>query len=754
MVQMRVPCSPSLPLSIARRKSMCNVLELKHFVTTLSGFMPFMSSSFIAVVTDYCKACMLSRMFSAEEATSVWVELVEKRGEEIEREYGRGFDHSQSFAARQEISRSQLRHWDASARSWIQTADDVHLLQQKRLMLFAKNVDQPVNDHPLVYQSVIGAWKNAMTAIECLLKGMPQMIHEGAVLLALSAWHIYPDIIVMKREETVETKFQDSLVPVGGLLTIPTKRLNEQDGSGVRWSLSLAHLRYYGEPVKISRYSGAELSRITFEQLGIVVLGSIAAGWGYDQVDELQDVAKFFTEMWGYLERYHEDQVNTAWKEKQEERADLDRERKKLLEREESKGAEKEKLNGLRGYLLPEEHIEPDEAADKDALTVKIQASSVVHHFLTCDSGWMAHLVNVSRKFLHSTAAGDIDITALAKLGQRRGRIFLGHKRNHPPSVFGLRRAQTRLRLLKNEEKRIMALRRIALECGLDKLPEGAVLIRYYHLPPIEQSFRGHYEYASAIPHTRYTSTQGTRSSLRLEAKGHSRWIGFSRCDCAGDCHDCVCAASSAKCTAKCHPTVTVQRQCSRYNSRLQKDSWQFGDEKRASDIAAIDEDCFSLGDTFVKGWEVPQNDSADDAHNGEENEEETQGGRKIQLRSQIQRATKFQWCNAPKQFSLNDEGNFQQRKNVTFKLLCGDPQTAAIYLRIEQPACQETDDARQWKFQLGEITKVFENNSFTEISPNDLVTFLTNLGPRSESEDSKKGTKSNMRHVCHFILP
>jgi hypothetical protein len=164
-------------------------------------------------------------------------------------------------------------------------------------MLFAKNIDKPVNENPLVYRSVISAWTDAMTAMECLLKWMPQMIRDGAVLLGLFAWHIYPDMVVMKREATVETKFNDSLIPIGGLLTIPTERVAEQDGRGVCWSLSLAHLRFYGEPVKVYRSSGAEMSRITFEQLSVVVLGCVTAGWGYDQPSELTDVARFFAEL-------------------------------------------------------------------------------------------------------------------------------------------------------------------------------------------------------------------------------------------------------------------------------------------------------------------------------------------------------------------------------------------------------------------------------------------------------------------------
>ena len=45
-----------------------------------------------------------------------------------------------------------------------------------------------------------------------------------------------------------------------------------------RWSLSLVHLRFYGEAVVSLMSSGISTSRVTFDRLGIAVLGSMVAG--------------------------------------------------------------------------------------------------------------------------------------------------------------------------------------------------------------------------------------------------------------------------------------------------------------------------------------------------------------------------------------------------------------------------------------------------------------------------------------------
>jgi hypothetical protein len=689
---------------------------------------------------------MLSRIFSSEQATSVWVELVEHRIKELKQQHGQQYGHPLSATAMQDISRAHLRNWDASARSWVQTADEVKVLQGKQLMLFAKNIDTQVDDKTTVYESVISAWKNAMIAMENLLKGMPQMVQGGAVLLGLSAWHIYPDMVVLKNESTVETKFDDILVPKGGLMTIPTKHISTEDGEGVRWSLSLAHLRFYGEPVKISRSSGAELSRITFDQLALVILDAIARGWGFDEVEDVTRVAQFFTRLWAYLGRYLEHTTSLAlvdYDHKMQEQYDQDMKAwlnsrtAPSINRPQSQIQRENNTRDPARVRAPNAKTDIQVATEKVALVDDFLKKSLVHQFLEYRSGWFSRLVRAAQKYLDSTAENDLEPVALAKLGQRRGGVFLGPKRAHSAPVFGMLRPTVRIRMLGSEEDRIHILRRIASESGLDALPEGSVIIRYLHRRPLRPR-QSNYEYATAFPVARYQSSRGVRPRNQAEVKGHARWIGFPACNCADDtCELCACGGYDVKCTLRCHRTITSQRKCPRFNNKLKNLMWQLGDDKRASKIAELQEECFSLSDTIID----PPVMSGKDYNDGDpsvdwgENYEESW----MQLKGWLlglHKAKWFTWRNAPKQCSLEIDGSFRRRQDVVFKLVCGDPQTAAVYVREDLlgSATEQVDSIKSWRFDLDEITVSFEDDSFGSYQPDDLVSFLTNLGPTVRS--------------------
>ncbi|KAI9756773.1 MAG: hypothetical protein M1835_000706 [Candelina submexicana] len=58
-------------------------------------------------------SCMLARLWTGSEATSVWVEMIQARKEEIIRTIKRGesMDYSSLAAARQDITRQQLAEW-------------------------------------------------------------------------------------------------------------------------------------------------------------------------------------------------------------------------------------------------------------------------------------------------------------------------------------------------------------------------------------------------------------------------------------------------------------------------------------------------------------------------------------------------------------------------------------------------------------------------------------------------------------------
>lgn len=70
-------------------------------------------------------ACMLARIWDPAEATSIWVEIVTRRKSELEsrlEEEGE-LDQDMLLTLTEEISRSDLRDWDASARAWLQVGD-------------------------------------------------------------------------------------------------------------------------------------------------------------------------------------------------------------------------------------------------------------------------------------------------------------------------------------------------------------------------------------------------------------------------------------------------------------------------------------------------------------------------------------------------------------------------------------------------------------------------------------------------------
>ncbi|KAM3065054.1 hypothetical protein ACMFMG_006182 [Clarireedia jacksonii] len=150
-----------------------------------------------APIAMHLLACMLARAWEAKVATSIWVELVQERQKEIENQSSMN-NIAGIMAAQQEITREQLARWDASARAWLRSADEAKLKEQKQLTLITKNIGLPVTGGETTYQSVIHAWQQAMAIFEKILNGMSLQISDGVVLLALSSWHLCPNLIVVK----------------------------------------------------------------------------------------------------------------------------------------------------------------------------------------------------------------------------------------------------------------------------------------------------------------------------------------------------------------------------------------------------------------------------------------------------------------------------------------------------------------------------------------------------------------------------
>lgn len=240
-------------------------------------------------IAAHLLACMLARMWPASEAAAVWDEIIESRKLDIaRRDPATPLWQSHELAAKIEVTREQISRWDSSARSWLEIADKARMKQQKQLKLVVENAGIPVNQASTTYQSVMEAWKTALSTVEKLFEGVAQSINNGAVILALTSWHLFPDMFVVGASPNIIHQ-NDLLYPKGAVITLgQSSRTPNATSDGVFWSLPLAFLKYYGDPVVRTRTLGESTSRLTFSEVMQVVLGSVLAGWG----DYARDVGK------------------------------------------------------------------------------------------------------------------------------------------------------------------------------------------------------------------------------------------------------------------------------------------------------------------------------------------------------------------------------------------------------------------------------------------------------------------------------
>ncbi|KAF2180319.1 hypothetical protein K469DRAFT_753525 [Zopfia rhizophila CBS 207.26] len=233
------------------------------------------------VVTIHLLACMLARVWKGPQAISIWSELVEHRKSLLAEKVANSiaFQASDMAASRIVIARDQLADWDAGARSWLSSADKAKAFQQTQLRLILDNISLPVSKKPELYPAVIETWKKAMTALNDLILGRPQRIQSGDVLLGISAWHLYPDMSVL-RDTPQYIAQRDDLISSGGIITIGLEGRPDEAGDGIYWSLPLAHMRYYGDATIATRFAGLRESQVSFGEFRYVILGSILATWG------------------------------------------------------------------------------------------------------------------------------------------------------------------------------------------------------------------------------------------------------------------------------------------------------------------------------------------------------------------------------------------------------------------------------------------------------------------------------------------
>lgn len=245
-------------------------------------------------------ACMLARAWDYKQATSIWVELVEERRAQIQSQLqANRIVHPHSIAAaNQQIGRTELAGWDTSVRSWLRRADKSMTLQHTQFKLIVDNLSMPFTSTGSTFEKVISSWVRSMDVMERLLGNLPQEACDRAVLLAISSWHIYPDLLVFQ-EKANKIPLNDDLVPACGVLSLGLEhRGNSQYLT--QWSLALSHLRYYGDSVAVR--SRVDSSRLSISQLWFPVLGALFNQWKVPYTN-FESAVEWLRDLHGVLSR-------------------------------------------------------------------------------------------------------------------------------------------------------------------------------------------------------------------------------------------------------------------------------------------------------------------------------------------------------------------------------------------------------------------------------------------------------------------
>jgi hypothetical protein len=344
-------------------------------------------------------ACMLARVWKVQQATSVWYELVKDRRKEIAGKYEEGETlrfATLTAAAQASISRSNLAEWDASARAWLRTADRVKSRAQRQLMLIVANMNISVSSDMAVYSSVMTAWKSALESMEKLVSGMPQATNIGPPLLALSSWHLYPDLLAIGEKE-VSVRFNDPLISPGGKLTLGLST-GDGEGRGVYWSLSLAHLNFYGSPVVSEGQFNVTSERLSFPQFTLAVFGTVMGAWNI-RGNSINEVAELFIALEDFL------------------------------------------------TMTIQDNSQGEDA--KEAAT----------QFFQNHSHWWRILSNAARLVLEATGAERDEVQKLLNLGLRRSSNFIPKEERSRSPFFGLCDPSRLVGLMKGNLERIVFLR-------------------------------------------------------------------------------------------------------------------------------------------------------------------------------------------------------------------------------------------------------------------------------------------------------
>ncbi|KAI0381137.1 hypothetical protein F5Y04DRAFT_255843 [Hypomontagnella monticulosa] len=425
-------------------------------------------------------ACMIAEMFEQASAISLWAQLIAQRKTQLEVEAANMTDQikreAKLAAKMQNISRQDLAAWDNSARSWIRTADDAKSKERKRVMLRVDEVAGYVNKESDPYLSVMHAWKQAMIAMDNLIRGIPQRVSNGAILLGMSAWHLYPDMTVL-REGPGLIHQDDCLIAQTGILTIDLE-VRAGDSGGIRWSLPLSYMRYYGPPVTTDNRIATDNSRITMNQFGFVLIGCVVSQW-YDFMRPLEKAIDMLVRLLQALQY-----PTTA----------------------ESKNTE---------------HI------------ARMRK-------MTSRSSWIGQLLRAAEEFKEGDAEEKETAVKLINNLGRRWNGFLCEVEDHPPPVFGLCHMKNLFPLLANSEHRVSYLRQLAKYWKLSNsncvieykhVEDGEEVWEYASIAPLNDDIK---------PLDKRQGYLNWDSNQELPIGRFVRWLSVytngTKCKCKGAC--------------------------------------------------------------------------------------------------------------------------------------------------------------------------------------------------------------------------
>lgn len=149
-------------------------------------------------------------------------------------------------------------------------------VQRTQFTLIVENVTIPYPGGGSLLERVTEPWIRAMGVFEKLLNNNPQAACDRAIIAGISAWHLYPDLLVFQ-EVFKKVPFKDHLIPSSGVLSLGLEYKGTPSDGFIRWSLALSHLKYYRDPVPVRSKEG--LCRVQIHQIWLVTLGALFNKW-------------------------------------------------------------------------------------------------------------------------------------------------------------------------------------------------------------------------------------------------------------------------------------------------------------------------------------------------------------------------------------------------------------------------------------------------------------------------------------------